>query len=128
MTRWLSSWRITASRWQHGPSFEADIVGPEAHSADPPAWWTPPAKHTRDYYVLVKSVTAKRRKLLTVAGALGGATAGLYGLSWASRAAYEGSYSNGLYYTTNGTVVATGATGAAAVGVLTAALLTPTGR
>ncbi|MFT4623074.1 MAG: hypothetical protein ACI8PZ_001730 [Myxococcota bacterium] len=120
--------RITGARWQHGPSFDDAIVGPDLATVSPPNWWIPPTVHTRDDYVTVGAASDRRRRRFTAAAALGGATAGLYGLSWASRAAYQGSYSDGLYATTNGAVIASGAAGAAAVGVLTAALLTPKER
>jgi hypothetical protein len=119
---------VMESRWQHGPTFGDDVVGPGIADVEPPAWWTPQTVRISDDFVEVRAAGDMRRRRMTVAAALGGATAGLYGLSWASRAAYNRSYSGGLQATTNGAVIATGAAGAAAVGALTAALLSPADR
>lgn len=103
---------VTEAYWQDGASFPESILGPRpTENPKPPEWY---AKRSTDV----------RRQRFTIAAGLGAAAGGLYAAAWGTRLAYDGSPSDGLYYTVNGTVVASGAAGAAAVGFLTAALLT----
>ncbi len=116
--------RVVEGRWQHGVAFAPEFLGPDLGHVDPPQWYVPPSVRSRTSEFQGVGGGASRARQLQWAAGLGAAGAGLYATSWVTRAQYEKSHSDGLYYATNTTVVGSASATACAVALLTSALLT----
>jgi hypothetical protein len=109
---------LTVSRWIDGVAFPDEVLGPAGTGPTViPAWYGVPRNK-------IPGKRSQRSKRLE--SALGFAVAGgaLFGSAWIVRTTYDERPTDALFYTVNGTTVASGVAGVLSVGFLGAAALT----
>lgn len=111
--------QIVFSTWQDGASFPDAFLGPEPEELPLlPAWYGEDGKIKRT----ARPWTERRLGRLESAAGFAIASGTLYATAALARSAYQDRPTNGLFYTIDGSIVASGAAGATSLALLGAAL------